>query len=485
MSSPQTKHPSGPNAHTTAFTVGLSKNLTIPITVRLRRLETHTPQVLVANSQKFKDATVFQRLSDISANSEMFVKVQVFDGNHNPVTEEFQTPYTSFSRNKRAWDSYVRLPINYNQVGFDAYLRFTVLEMVGTCADVFGRGHLSLFNHRNSTLRKGCYKVPIFTKDEGETQNSAPINYGDLDTTNPMESRLFAYENGEFPRCQWLDDWAMPAVEKATQKSPQNSPQRPPNSHNCPPQNVTNPTVNHHLVLELPNFSLPVVFSDITYSVPSIEPRTSSIDGLAAEDPAKTSAMIVNSFDVPGSSTAGSPRIYDPDFHNMAIQNFNSASEEQTAAPTAATPAAIVALEADPIEQKFHSLAININNNSLLDKEVKPSPQMRDELWKILNRPSSAILHDHEKKLLWKFRYYFSKTPTDDSGSAPAPSQSTRQFFTKFLKCFNWENEYELDHAFKEIVPLWSVDKIDIGDALELLSNNFNPKPSPRRCAGG
>lgn len=455
---------SGPESQTSAFTVGLSKNLTIPITVKLRLLLSQPPQKLVANSAKFKDASVFQRLSDISGNSDFFVRVQVFDGNHNPITEEFQTPYTSFSSNKRVWDSYVRLPINYSQVGFDAYLRFTVLEIVNTCPDVFGHGHLSLFNHTNSTLRKGGYKVPISTSKEPGIRK---INYGDLNTASPMEKKTFQYENGEFPRSQWLDSWALPVLEKSESKEAFGKTQSEENKE----------IVQHHLFLELPNFLLPVVFLDITYSTPSVEPLTTLIDEVATEESGTHSAMIINTFEVPSASGPHLARVYDPDFHNTTIQTFNSTREEQTTAPAGTINATNMPLEADPIELKFQSLAININNNSMLDKEAKPSPHMRDELWKILNRPSSAVLNDHEKKLLWKFRYFFSKpTLTDDLGSAPAPLQSTRQFFTKFLKCFNWENEYELDHAFKEIAPLWSVDKIDIGDALELLSNNFNPQ---------
>ncbi|KAM9930859.1 hypothetical protein OXX80_009265 [Metschnikowia pulcherrima] len=468
MISSESQADSGSDTHTSTVTVGLSKSLAIPITVKLRRLETAPQPILVANSAKFKDASVFQRLSQISANSNLFARVQVFDGNHNPLTEQFQTPYTHFHSNKRVWDCYVKLPINYNQVPFDAYLEFTLLEIVRACPEVYARGRLSLFDHRDSTLRKGGYKVPVYA---GETGCATRINYGSLETTTPMESRMFQYESGEFPRSQWLDSWAMPAVEKAGKgeslagKKSQISSESMAEDSDLP--------ARHHLFVDLPNFSLPVVFSDITYTAPLLQPSAPLLDTGAPEQVGPQLAMVLNAFELPGSD---SPRVYDPDFHNSTILSFNSARAEQGTAAAGTVPAASPVHEQNPIEQKFQSLAININNTSLLDKEAKPSPHMRDELWRILNRPSSAVLHDHEKKLLWKFRYFFSKnTLSDDKGTTTAPSQTTRQFFTKFLKCFNWENEYELDHAFKEIVPLWTVEKIDVGDALELLSNNFNP----------
>ncbi|OBA20613.1 phosphatidylinositol 3-kinase, partial [Metschnikowia bicuspidata var. bicuspidata NRRL YB-4993] len=420
-----------------AVTIGLSKDLTIPITVRLRRLHTDTPPGLAAGSARYKDAAVLQRLSAVSRNSPMFVAVQLFDGSHNAMCEPRQTAYTAFHRNTREWDCCVRLPVLYSQAPLDAYLRFTVLEMVCTRVAEVGRGHLSLFDPAARTLRGGAYRVAV-------------VAGGGLPVDPGAAARLLRPEHGGSGREAWLDRWAVASGNVDSMPHP-SAPQ-------------------YHLVLELPNLLLPVVFLDVSYGAPLAQPQPSLIHD-APQDDGANKATVLRALEVPAAL------VYDPDFHSASIASASSAREQPgTAGGTAAASCGAPRLDG-PIERKFHSLAININNNSMLDKEAKPSPHMRDELARILLRPSSGVLHDHEKTLVWKFRYYFSSPGApDEQASAPAPLQPTRQFFTKFLKCFNWENEYELDHAFREIVPLWGVDRIDIGDALELLSDNFNPR---------
>lgn len=440
---------------------GLSKHLSIPITVKICYLQPNTknPPKVAPNSQKYRHPEVFQKLSNISINSDLFVRIQVFDSNNNPVCTAVQTPYKAFSGNKRVWNSYVKLPINYNQVGYSDRLRFTICEVVGTSSCVFGVGELSLFNHTNSTLRKGSYKIPI-------GHDIRPVIYGNINGTTEIENSLVKYENGDYAHVPWLDTIAMPIVDKLRDTDVPTS--------NADSASEDDP---YYFYLELPNFQLPIVYLDVSYEQ-SLAVPVSSLGLPAPEtEPTTASTMVINSIDIPTTNSkdkADIPRIYDPDFHKSTLRIFNSA-EESDEGPILLTGASAVH-DVDPIEKKFQMLSTNINNNSFVDREVKPSPHVRDELWNILKMPSSAILTDHQKKLLWKYRFYFSKNSlSDDSGSVAAPLQTTRHFLTKFLKCFNWENEFELDQAFTEILPNWTADKIEIGDALELLSNNFNP----------
>lgn len=442
-----------------AANFGLSKNLEIPITVKICSLQSSTsgPPKVAPNSLKYRDPRVYRKLSDISINSDLFVRIQVLDGNDNPVSSPVQTPYKAFTGNKRVWNSYVKLPINFNQIGYNDCLRFTVLEIVDTKSHMLGVGQLSLFNHTNSTLRKGSYKIPVGEKSES-------INYGEIEGTTQIENNLVKFENGDFPRVPWLDTIAMPAVEKLRNLSDKSS-----------PLETDHP---YHLYLELPNFQLPIVFLDVSYFEPQITLLSFVDRDSASEIENRTnSTMVINSIDIPTTKShtmTDIPRIYDPDFHNWTLRSFNS-TEGPDQGQMLSTVSASAHLT-DPVERKFQMLSTNINNTSLVDRELKPTPHIRDELWNILKMPSSAILTDNQKKLLWKFRFYFSKNSlSDDPNSVTAPLQTTRHFLTKFLKCFNWENEFELDQTFTEILPHWTVDKIEIGDALELLSNNFNP----------
>lgn len=444
---------------TNTATFGLSKHLLIPVFVKIRSLETTHLFKPATSSAKYKNPDLFQVLSQILASADLFIQVGVFDGNNNRIVPTVQTPYKQFSGNKKVWDTVLKLPINYNQIDYDAYLRIEIYEIVQTKPRLFAEGRLSLFNHSNATLRKGTYKIPIRKSGDHE------VNYYDENCVSELEKRLINYENGILQKEPWLDTLLMPIVEKLKQQESKPDSDAP-----------------YHLFIELPNFSLPIVYLDVTYLLPDLAidmlPHADYVDkAQLISQPGKTNesagAMILTSIDF-------TPRkLYDPDFDLQTLQNFNSITEASvpgSAGVPGQTGSNIRSAPLDPIEMKFNILSTSINNNSLLDKEVKPSPQDRDTLGKILRKPLSAILTESEKRMLWKYRYYFSKsTGQDDTQTAAVPLQSQRQFLTKFFKCFNWENELELDHAMNEILPFWSVEKIDMGDALELLSNQFNP----------
>lgn len=443
-----------------AANFGLSKHLSIPISIKICYLRPSKPHShkIASSSTKYKDASVFQKLLDISINSDLFVSVQAFDQAHNALSLPVQTPYKAFSNNKRVWNSYIKLPVNFNQVSYSSYIQFTLFEVVQTTAVVFGTGRLSLFNHTTGTLRKGSQKVGIGSE-------TVQVDYTDLEGMTELEKSVVLYENGEFTRCSWLDNLTMPMVDRLQAQTA--APAKTSSS------DIDDSSFEYQLYIELPNFSLPIVYLDITFSLANVIFLNDYMDPVVSGPPNAT--VIMNSISIDPLGGLGCVKVYDPDFDAQTIQKFNNIelTEAPAVLPRGTGTSASAPEESDPIEQKFQTLATNINNTSLLDKEVKPSPHMRDELWKILKMPSSAILSDHEKTLLWKFRYYFSKNPDDPA--AAAPLQTTKHFLTKFFKCFNWENEYELDHAFQEIFPLWAVDTIEIGDALELLSNNFDP----------
>lgn len=416
--------------NTAAFS--LLKHLLIPICVRIGTLQLALPFRPVPNSEKYKNPTVFQKLSRTLANLDLFVVVEVYDGNGNMVGCPVQTPYRPFSGNRRLWDCYLKLPLNYNQCGYDEYLRMVLYEVVNCRPEQFAVGRLLLFNHTNGALRKGAQKVGVYWEERG-------TEYGDHVCGHVLEELLMQYRNGEMARNAWLDPLVVPEAERA--------------------QGVLD-DAPFHLYVDLPNFLLPVVFSEISYSR-----RLPEISEDIQPAPPAQQPLVSSHIDIP----VPARRVWDPDFDIHTVVLFR----ELAADPMLAPPKTATEL-LNPVERKFNLLATSINNNWLLDKEVKPLPATRDELWRILRKPLSAPLSDHEKRMLWKFRFYFSK-PQSSEDSQAAPSQVTRLFLTKFLKCFNWENEYELDHAFNEILPFWKEETIEIGDALELLSNQFNP----------
>ncbi|KGU37859.1 phosphatidylinositol 3-kinase VPS34 [Candida albicans P57055] len=420
-----------------ATTFGLSKDLKSPISVKVCYLEcTRNNVSLVPLSTKFEDPTVFKKLSQIYKNSDLFVEIRVYDGkNNNLISTPVRTSYKAFNNKGRTWNQQLKLNIDYNQISIDAYLKFSICEIIDTKPSVFGVSYLSLFSHDSSTLRSGSHKIPVFMEDD--PQYSKNIQYGTLTGLTDLEKRLIDYENGMYPRLNWLDKMVLPKVDATFLKT-------------------NNKDHDYYLYIELPQFEFPIVYSDIIYQIPTIEPITETTSKIPPDD-TLNSNIIINSIDIP-MATSHDPnimKVYDPDFHLTANNHLN---------PNATT--------FDPVELKYRKLERNIDNNTILDKELKPTPQLRDELLRIMIKPSNAELTDNEKNLIWKFRYYFSK---NNSGNDPS-NKSVKSFLPKFLRSINWENDYELDHTFKEIIPFyWSVDKLQIGDALELLGDYFNP----------
>lgn len=469
------------NESTNTTTFGLSKDLSIPIIVKICYMPTNNSNKLITASTKFENPRVFARLSKIYKNSDLFIKICVYDGkNNNLISVPVQTSYKSFNNNKRMWNEYLKLSITYNQISIDSYLKFLVYEIVDTKEQIFAIGYLSLFNTETSTLRKGSQKIQLFVNEgkklgnlkglengdikngdlkngdikkgdiekvdleeltnkhkkngvhkrvlEGTNSNedydniSPHIHYTSIPGLTEFEKNLISYENGEYKRINWLDKMVLQNINLSDSSSP------------------------YYLYIELPNFNLPIIYSDISYSIPTNLIKSSP----TPEVNELSSNLIINSIDIPSSNS----KVYDFDFQTLMFKTVQNSNDS------------------DPIEQKYHKLGRNLNKISILDKELKPTPQLRDELLKILSKPSNIELNDNEKNLIWKFRYFFSKNNFINDPS----NNLTKSFLPKFLKSINWENESELNHVFNEIIPnYWSVDKLQIGDALELLSDYFNP----------
>ncbi|EGV61879.1 Phosphatidylinositol (PI) 3-kinase [Yamadazyma tenuis] len=441
---------------TNVSALGLSKDLKASLTVKLCYLQPTNNSIVLKKlakpSDKYSNPQVFKRLSNIYFNSDMLVKIEVMSGStHKPVTLPCHSPYHSFTNNKRVWNKYLKLPVNYNQLSIDSYLKFTLYEISDSKQVVYGVGYLSSFNHSDSTLRKGMQKIPIRTEYDDVT-----INYHDADDMNDGESNLIKYENGDFAKVDWLDKFSLPFVEKA---------------RNDELKTGTGSDL-FYLYIELPRFDLPIVYSETSYELPDtkaiIEEFKVNKNNLNENNITNT---VVNQIDI-----SGPTKVFDPDFHLMSLGSLVSASQQTNNANHQGY--VLNWNNLDPIESKYHKLERNMNNSSLLDKELKPTPQLRDELLKILDKPSNIELSEIEKNLIWKFRYYFSKNNSTNSNSdnKPEVSKINQKFLTKFLKSINWDNDYELDHTFNEMIPYyWSVDKIQIGDALDLLSSYFNP----------
>ncbi|XP_050293503.1 phosphatidylinositol 3-kinase catalytic subunit type 3 isoform X2 [Anthonomus grandis grandis] len=115
------------------------------------------------------------------------------------------------------------------------------------------------------------------------------------------------------------------------------------------------------------------------------------------------------------------------------------------------------------VERKHHMLARSLRSGHN-DKDAKPNAAVRDILNKIVSYPPTQQLSNEEQDYVWKFRFYLS---------------TQKKALTKFLKCVNWKHHNEVRQAL-HLMDIWV--PMDVEDALELLSPNFN-HPAVRRYA--
>lgn len=111
----------------------------------------------------------------------------------------------------------------------------------------------------------------------------------------------------------------------------------------------------------------------------------------------------------------------------------------------------------NPVENKHRTLARS-HRTDRIDRELKPTSKIRDEILMILKYPPTKILSSEEKDLLWKFRFYLTRE---------------KKALTKFVKCVIWTDPVESKQA-AELLSIWI--SIDTEDALELLCKAFTDK---------
>ena len=113
-------------------TFGLSKDLTVPVSVKICYLQNGPKQVRLATlSEKYSEPSVFRKLSNVNATSEFYVQVQIYQEN-NPISNPVQTSYQPFTANRRLWNQWLQLPVYFNQLSLSAYIVLAIYEICDT-----------------------------------------------------------------------------------------------------------------------------------------------------------------------------------------------------------------------------------------------------------------------------------------------------------------------------------------------------------------
>ncbi|CEP61436.1 phosphatidylinositol 3-kinase VPS34 LALA0_S03e02828g [Lachancea lanzarotensis] len=326
-----------------SVTFCVSNEVALPLQIKIDSLEGSKP--LLKASQKLTQPSLIQRTSDVQADSEMFVSVQVFDmKSRRNLTIPVYTPYIPF-KNLRKWDVWLTLPITLEQLTSHSTLHIVLWEFDGDKEVEFFSTETPLFEQNSRTLKRGSESIK-FKYDEPD---SSTIE------TNETQQLINKFKQGEIKAVPWLDELTFQQLSKNSKKRKL-------------------PQGTFILNIEYPLFDLPVVYaeklsSNVQGNIPTYHNFDVNTDTQTSRPEPQAKISIGNAAD----STL---KFYDPD-------QFNP----------------------DPIEEKFRRLE-RASTNTSLEKELKPDAKKRDALNTIISYPPGSDLTAHEKGLVWKYRYY-------------------------------------------------------------------------------
>ncbi|CDO94060.1 unnamed protein product [Kluyveromyces dobzhanskii CBS 2104] len=346
-------------------------------------------------SQKYTEPELSKKASNFIPNSDMFVSLQVFDsesGRH--LTIPVYTRYVPF-KNGRVWNQWLTLPIKINQLDMSSTLLLEIWEYNGDSRSTFGWLETPIFNSHDYTLKRGR-EVFKFSKDE--ENRVLAVKDQNIDLIND-------YDTGELKSSQWLDSAVFSALEERVKDE-----KLPIGSFKF--------TIQHKIT------RVPIVYTSSEVSNPQISiPTFHNLERNEVHDNGNKSEPEVKIS--LGKSHDSTLFFYDPDQYNT-----------------------------DLIEEKFRRLERSSRETDT-EKYVKPDAKKRDILNSIIASPPGTKLTDHEKGLIWKYRYYLS---------------NNKKALTKLLQSTNLSEESEIKEVL-DLMDVWA--EIDLDDTMELLGPQY------------
>lgn len=394
-------------------------------------------------------------------NSELYVTAQVW-ADSKILTTEVRTPYKVFKGN-RSWNEWLILPINYSDLPSSAQIVLTIWDLspVGGEGAVghavpFGGTTIPIFD-KDGILLKGRQRCQVHRQKAGDglsdtttpymphalrdshktVSNDGPRGEGAAEFERLMDLTK-KHEMGEIASVPWLDALVFRQVKQLEQNLSRQQHLKAKTSLHVNGDN-TNKQITHQdepdpgqytLFIDLPRFDHPVIFADHEYAPPPIstmQTQSSSTADIQLKPPPEVSlGPGINDLDPDAGRLI---RIYDPE----------------------------VGIRDNPVENKHRRLVRN-QRTGVLDRDLKPSAKIRDELSNIIAYGPTQDLVAEEKDLVWKYRHHLTRN---------------KRALTKFIKSVLWTDSSEARQAI-QLLPKWT--EIDVDDALELLGPTFvNP----------
>ena len=382
---------------------------------------------------------------------DLIVECRLYSDN-KPLSVPIKTAYKPF-RNNHQWNEWITLPYKLCDLPLGAQLTFTIYDVASSnAARIIGGTTLPLFS-KKGTLKSAQHRLFVWkgVKADGSIESATPSKVGEMkDEMGRLEKLIKRHERGDLARVDWLDKLAYRQVEKVYQVESQSSDRL-------------------FLYIDLPRFELPIVYCEAESILPSAE----AANGLLT---------LAGPLAGPGSGAgaSGAGGAYSETGAGGAAQSgpgsaVSTASGNPTSAAAAAAAAAAALSTGDPnrisaslftifdpeiarsnpVEAK-HRRLVRSHRSGPLDRELKPSAEVRDELNEILSYPPTRVLTSAEMDRVWSFRFYLARDPKG---------------LTKFLKSVVWTDPGEAKQATEVLLPMWTEPGLD--DALELLGPTF------------
>jgi len=192
-----------------------------------------------------------------------------------------------------------------------------------------------------------------------------------------------------------------------------------------------------HLIIELPEFNIPIVHDEIPYP-----------------PPAHGASGTVTAYDVSlyrrqqRAKARNGDKDYDAGLSLVQILDYENTNDSH-----------------NPVEDKYRTLAHDLLRGHI-DPSLKPSRAQRARLSEIISSPSRHPTNE-ERDLLWRFRFHL----VDD-----------RRALSKFLLAVDWSQPSEVVQA-AELLEQWrSRSPIEVTDALRLLGKDVSDRAGTRHA---
>ncbi|CAF1257480.1 unnamed protein product [Rotaria magnacalcarata] len=388
------------------------------------------------NDTFFANSSSFIRTLNDGKRSEPYVLCQVFSDGQS-LCMPVQSSFKSFTE-KWSWNEWLTLPLRYCDLPRHAILALSIHEMISpTEIRIIGSTIIALFDN-DGTFRQGIYDLKLWP-------NVPP----DVKFNSSTPGKIDAVSNNE----QILSN---------------NTNQKIKSIASAPVIKTSNLQYNRKQITSKP--------LNITWNDDSAYPMLDELSRIAKVIKTQCDGHTINQEWLDQLVLAKTRTCLDKERSNSKsmllmiefartmindneciVLYFEPKCDDVLNYPIGYTDLAVYDPELD-LENIVESKHLKLSRSArkALDKDLKPTPQERDALMRIVAYAPGQFLSPQDQSLVWKYRFFLSQH---------------KKALAKFLQCVQWETEEQVKQAL-DLLHQWVT--MDTEDALELLGPTYN-----------